>query len=264
MTPAVEPPQGIPPATTEDAFLGGRLRILQPAKGYRAGLDAVLLASSVEPANGNVLDCGAGVGTAGLCVAARCSECRITLVEREPALLQLARQNIALNSFEGRVTGVSGDLLLPASHPGAPLLAAESFDCVLANPPYHDDDAGTRARDKLKDVSHAMGSGSLADWLRFAARMTKPAGRVTFINKAEALPCLLEAMKDRFGALSVTPVHSYAASPAIRVIVAGTKGSRAPLTLQPPVVLHEAGGAFTPYVGRILREGAPLVLQPED
>jgi tRNA1(Val) A37 N6-methylase TrmN6 len=264
MTPAVEPSQGVPLATTEDAFLGGRLRILQPARGYRAGMDAVLLAASVESGYGTVLDCGAGVGTAGLCVAERCPECRITLVEREPALLHLARQNIALNGFEGRVSALSGDLLLPASHPGAPPLAAESFDCVLANPPYHDDDAGTRSGDKLKDVSHAMGSGHLADWLRFAARMAKPGGRVTLINKTEALPNLLEAMKDRFGAISVTPVHSYAASPAIRVIVTGTKGSRAPLTLRPPVVLHESGGAFTPYVGRILREGAPLVLQPED
>ena len=32
---------------TDDGFLDGRLKVLQPAKGYRAGLDAVLLAAAV-------------------------------------------------------------------------------------------------------------------------------------------------------------------------------------------------------------------------
>jgi tRNA1(Val) A37 N6-methylase TrmN6 len=249
---------------TEDAFLGGRLRILQPATGYRAGLDAVLLAAAAEPADGAVLDCGAGVGTVGLCVAARCPACRVTLVERQSPLLELARQNIVLNGLEGRVEAVGGDLLLPASHTGAPRLTPESFDIVLANPPFHAGTDSTRARDVLKAGSHAMDRSDLAEWLRYAVRMAKPAGRVILIHKAEALPLLFEAMKDRFGALVLTPVHAYAGSPAIRVIVAGTKGSRAPLTVRPPVILHAAGGAFMPYVGRILREGAPLVPQPED
>jgi tRNA1(Val) A37 N6-methylase TrmN6 len=263
MTAAVQPPPSRV-ATTEDAFLGDRLSILQPATGYRAGVDAVLLAASVAPATGTVLDCGAGVGTVGLCVAACCPECRVTLVERQSDLLDLARQNILINKMDGRVSAVGGDLLLPASHPGAPALAAESFDAVLANPPFHDDAAGTRARDALKHGSHAMDRSHLAEWLRFASRMSKPAGRVTLIHKAEALPLVFEAMKDRFGALTLTPIHPFAGKPAIRVIVTGTKGSRAPLTLRAPIILHEAGGAFTPYVGRILREGAPLVSQPEE
>ncbi|MGE5266558.1 MAG: tRNA1(Val) (adenine(37)-N6)-methyltransferase [Deltaproteobacteria bacterium] len=263
MTAAVQPPLSRV-ATTEDAFLGDRLRILQPATGYRAGVDAVLLAASVAPAAGAILDCGAGVGTVGLCIAARCPECHVTLVERQPALLELARQNIVLNKMEDRVSAVGGDLLLPASHPGAPDLAAESFDVVLANPPFHDNAAGTRARDALKHGSHAMDRSHLAEWLRYAARMTKPAGRVMLIHKADALPLVFDAMKGRFGGLTLTPIHPFAGKPAIRVIVTGTKGSRAPLTLRPPVVLHEASGAFAPYVGRILREGAPLVSQPED
>lgn len=263
MTAAVQPPPSRV-ATTEDAFLGDRLRILQPATGYRAGVDAVFLAASVADPAGAVLDCGAGVGTVGLCVAARCPGSRVTLVERQPALVDLARQNIILNKMEDRVSAVGGDLLLPASNPGAPALAAESFDVVLANPPFHDDAAGTRARDDLKHGSHAMDRSHLAGWLRYAARMTKPAGRVILIHKADALPLVFDAMKDRFGALTLTPIHPFAGKPAIRVIVSGTKGSRAPLTLRPPVVLHEAGGAFTPYVGRILREGAPLASQPED
>lgn len=267
---ASESHQTLPPATTpppanaditEDSFLGDRLSILQPARGYRAGIDAVLLAATVAEFASKpsaILDCGAGVGTVGLCVAARCPQARVTLVEREPALVALARCNVARNGFADIVNLIVGDVAAPANHPDAPRVAPESFDVVLANPPFHDTAGGTRASNALKQVSHAMNAGELDAWVRFTARTCRPGGRVTLIHKADALAALLEALKDRFGGLSITPIHPYAAKPAIRILVSGIKGSRAPLSIAPPIVLHDEGGAFTPYVGRILRQGAPL------
>ncbi len=248
------------PPVTDDAFLGDRLYILQPTSGYRAGIDAVLLAASVPdgPGEPTILDCGSGVGTVGLCVAVRCPEARVTLVEREPALIDLARRNIDRNGLQSRVSIISGDVTSPAQQPEAPPLPPECFDHVLANPPYHDDTGGTQARDPLKRASHAMPAHALDAWVRFATRVCRPGGRVTLIHKADALPALLAALQDRFGAIAVTPIHPYADKPAGRVLVSGIKGSRAPLELRPPVVLHEQGGGFTPYVGRILRQGAPL------
>ncbi|MBY0226719.1 MAG: methyltransferase [Hyphomicrobium sp.] len=249
-----------PAAVTDDAFLGDRLYILQPSSGYRAGIDAVLLAASMTngPAEPTILDCGSGVGTVGLCVAVRCPDARVTLVEREPVLIDLARRNIDRNGLQARVSVVPGDVTSPAQKPEAPRLPAESFDHVLANPPYHDDSGGTPARDPLKRASHAMPAPDLDSWVRFAARMNRPGGRVSLIHKADALPALLVALQDRYGAIAVTPIHPYADKPAGRVLVSGIKASRAPVELRPPVVLHELGGGFTPYVGRILREGAPL------
>jgi tRNA1(Val) A37 N6-methylase TrmN6 len=250
---------------TEDTFLGNRLSLLQPARGYRAGIDAVLLAATAADFPSKpmaVLDCGAGVGTVGLCVAARCPQARVTLVEREPALVALARRNIARNGFSDIVALIKGDVAAPASHQDAPRVAPESFDLVLANPPYHDAAGGTRAGNALKQVSHAMEAGELDAWVRFAARTCRPGGRVTLIHKADALAALLETLQDRFGNLTITPIHPYAAKPAIRILVSGIKGSRAPLSIAPPLVLHDADGAFTPYVGRILRQGAPLDIPP--
>ena len=52
-----------------DDFLGGKLRVKQPKKGYRAGIDPVLLAASVNAHIGdNILDLGCGVGVASLCL----------------------------------------------------------------------------------------------------------------------------------------------------------------------------------------------------
>ena len=70
----------------DDAFLGGALRILQPQEGYRAGLDAVLLAAAAPvraSRKDRVLDVGAGVGVVGLAVAQRMHRAHVTLVERD-------------------------------------------------------------------------------------------------------------------------------------------------------------------------------------
>lgn len=267
-TPALPRDPALAPApVTDDAFLGDRLRILQPATGYRAGIDAVLLAAAITAAPGKstaILDCGSGVGTVGLCVAARCADARVTLIEREPALLDLANQNISRNALEIRVYAVPGDITAPAMSPAAPRLAPESFDHILANPPFHDEDGGTHASDPLKQASHAMPASALDAWARFSARMAKPGARITWIHKADALPAILAALQNRFGGLTITPIHPYIDKPAIRVLISGVKSSRAPITLRPPVVLHGADGAFTPYVSQILRQGAPLTPQPKD
>jgi tRNA1(Val) A37 N6-methylase TrmN6 len=241
------------------------LQILQPRSGYRAGLDAVVLAAAVAKPEGRsmrALDVGAGVGTAGLCLARRLEDAQVTLFEREPALVRLAQQNVARNGLGPRVRVVEGTVGLAASELRALDLAEESFDQVIANPPYHDLDAGTLAPDALKAGSHAMPESELARWARFMARMAAPGGGVTVIHKAEALIRLLAALDGRFGALVVRPLYPRDGAPAHRVLVQGVKGSRAPPALLPGFVLHVAGDAFTPAAEAVLRDGAGLKMAP--
>jgi tRNA1(Val) A37 N6-methylase TrmN6 len=247
-------------APTDDAFLRGALHILQPATGYRAGLDAVMLAAAVtvESAGVHVLDLGAGVGTAGLCLARRVASVRVTLYEKEPELARLARENVQRNGLAERVSVLEGDIGLSAETAKALGLEPESFDHAIANPPFHDADGGTPSADPLKARAHAMADDGLEHWARFMARMVVSGGRVTMIHKAEALPRLLAAFGGRFGALQVLPLHPRNSAPAHRVIVAGRKGSRAPFKLLPGFVLHDDDGAFTPQAQAILRDGAAL------
>lgn len=247
---------------TDDAFLGGRLQILQLQQGYRAGLDAVMLAAAVEDRGGEpfaVLDAGAGVGTAGLCVARRCPNARIVLVEREADLVQLARENIARNDLADRVLVVQADIRnARASDLAVCGLTEGRFDQVITNPPYHAEGAGTRAAHGLKASAHAMPEAALDDWFRFLARMAKPGGEMLVIHKTDALPDLLAAAKGRFGALSVTPLHSRADAPASRVLLHGVKGSRAPFGMQPGYVVHGRDGRFTAGAEAVLRLGRGL------
>lgn len=247
---------------TEDAFLGGRVRVLQPKSGYRAGLDAVFLAASAPIESGQdcqVLDVGAGVGTVGLCVAARCPLARVTLLERVPALAELAQRNVMLNGFEGRVRIVNAAVGSAADVLSAFDVRADGFDHVLANPPYHAEGRGTAAPDALKAVSHAMPEAGLDDWVRFMARMTVPGGTATMVHKADALAAILAAFDRRFGDVRVLPLYPREGEAASRVIVQGIKGSRAPMALLHGCVLHEAdGNGFTAAARAVLRDGAGI------
>jgi tRNA1(Val) A37 N6-methylase TrmN6 len=248
---------------SEDAFLGGTLMLLQPVRGYRAGIDAVLLAAAAPintAASGRVLDVGAGVGVVGLCVAARVSKAHVTLVEIEPRLAGLARKNIARNGLEGRVEVISADIESPAQthaelglHPGA-------FSHVVANPPFHVQGQGRPARNPIKAGAHAMPPGALKRWVKFIARMAANGGSATLVHRAEALGELLALLEGRFGALKVLPIHPRPGTPAVRVLVQGRKGSRAPLTLLPGLILHGDENRFLPEVERILRGHASLDL----
>lgn len=253
------PREAVPPSESDDAFLGGRLRLLQPRTGYRAGIDAVLLAATVAAAAGErVLDVGAGVGVAGLCVACRLPDVQVTLVERDAGLVALARRNIERNGLAGRARVVEADILRPLGVNPELAAAAESFDHALANPPFHVEGRGTLAGDPVKARANAMPAGDLDRWLRFMAAMVRPGGLATLIHRPEALPKLLPALGARFGGVVVLPVQAREGEAASRILVRAVKGSRAPLELRPALVLHDADNSFRPQVAAVLRDGAAL------
>ena len=250
------------PLVTQDAFLGGRLWLRQPARGFRAGVDAVLLAAAVPGDVGHsvrVLDAGAGVGTAGLCLARRCPDAHVVLLERDPGLACLAADNIVLNELTSRARVMQADLLAPAGELEALGLKPASFEHVIANPPFHDEAAGTPAAGVQKAMANAMRGGTFSGWARCLARVTCADGTATLIHKAEALAEVLDGLNGRFGALRVLPIAPRPGTPAIRILVHGRKGSRAPLSLLSPFVLHGASGhGFTQQAEAILKQGAGL------
>ncbi len=253
---------------TEDAFLGGALHVFQPARGYRAGMDAVLAAAAVSidatAERAEVLDVGSGVGVLGLCLARRCPQANVTLVENDPAIAALAHKNVTRNGLQSRVRVVAADVMaggagLEPLHSSGKL-APGSFQYVVSNPPYAFHGEGTASPYDGKARAHSMPQAGLDAWIRFMTAACTSGGTITLIQRTEALPELLSALDSRFGAIEILPLHARSGEPARRVIVRGIKGSRAPLRLLAGRRIHTHGQAFDPAIEAVLRNGAPLVL----
>ncbi len=244
--------------TTRDAFLDGRINVRQPAKGFRSGLDAVFLAAACPAKSGDtVLEAGCGAGVASLCLLARTGGVTVTGVEADPALAALARENAVANGFGEAFEAVTASIGAPWSSLGGQL-RREGYDHVIANPPFHTHGRARLPKDGRDARSRAMSEGGLEQWLRFLAAAAKPGGTATMIHTAGALPQLLAAFEGRFGALCLLPLHPKAGAPAIRVILRGIKGSRAPFSIAPGIVLHEEDGLATAAARAVLRDGAEL------
>ncbi|MDJ0512063.1 MAG: methyltransferase [Methyloceanibacter sp.] len=251
------------PDTTADAFLGGRIEVLQHKKGHRGGSDAVFLAAAVPACEGeSALDAGAGAGTAGLCLLARVASIDVTAVEIDKSQCVLARKNAERNSFGDRFRVVEADVTAPGKTLGTAGLVREGYDQVMANPPFYGAGSVRVAPDVARASAHVMPEGELERWVRFLTTMAGPRATVTLIHRAEYLGPLLDVLKDRFGALAVYPLFPKRGVPASRVIIQGRKNSRAQTRLLPGLVLHEEGGAYTAEAEAVLRNGAALTLEP--
>jgi len=239
------------PPVTEDHVLDGRIALAQPAKGYRAGLDAALLAAACDAGVGErVVEAGCGVGAVLLAAAARRPGASFLGLERDPAALALAERNIRANGLEARVTARPGDI-------AATRLEA-AFDAALCNPPFFDDPLALRGPQRAKRGAHIADDG-LDAWTAFLLGAVRDGGTITVIHRADRLADLLAALGVRAGSFQVRAIHPFADAPAGRILVRAVRGGRAPLRLLAPLILHERGGAkHAPLAEAILRGEADL------
>ena len=245
--------------TTLDAFIGGQVMLEQPAKGYRAGIDPVLLAASVPAAAGqSVLELGCGTGAALLCLGQRVRELTLYGVEIQSYYAELCRKNAAANGIEAQIW--TADLCtLPQN------VTAHTFEHVIANPPYFERALGKASPRADRDIAFA-GDTSMNDWVDAATRRLKPKGWLSMIQKADRLPDLLRAIDSRLGDIAVYPISGRTNRPADRFILRARKGARGPFKLHAPIPLHEGATHvddqpdYRPDIVRILRNGLEFEL----
>ncbi|WP_428926485.1 tRNA1(Val) (adenine(37)-N6)-methyltransferase [Marinibacterium sp. SX1] len=237
-----------------DAFLGGKLFLLQPKSGYRAGVDPVLLAASVPARAGEtVLDMGCGAGAALLCLGTRVPGLTLAGLEVQPAYADLARRNAARAGLDARI--IDGDLTAPP-----PDLRQLSFHHIVANPPYFDPSARIRAADDGRERALAE-VAPLSAWVDCAARRLRPRGYLHVIQRTDRLPDLLAAAAGRLGSVEVLPLAARVGRAPEHVIFRARKDGRAPFRLHAPLILHQGarhladGEDYSTEIAAVLRHG---------
>ncbi|WP_298126781.1 methyltransferase [Brevundimonas sp.] len=238
----------------ESTLLNGRVRLLQPARGYRAGMDAALLAAAVAARPGEtVLEAGCGAGAVLCQIGARRPAVRFLGVEREADMAALARRNLVLNGLDGEVA--EADVAA-----GFAALDRPRADWGVSNPPFFDDPQALRAPDPAKRGAWIADDG-LEAWTDFLLAGLRDGGRILMIHRADRLADLLALLGRKAGSFRILPIQPHADRPAKRVIVQAVRMGRAPLVLLPALVLHDGSDAkHAPAAEAILRGGAALDL----
>ena len=235
---------------TLDGFLGGRLTIAQPKRGFRAGHDTVLVAAAVPAEVGSrVLELGSGAGVAALCLAARVPGIEVLGIERDTGLVELARDNAARNGMAARVRFERGDILQ--------FDGRGAFDHVFFNPPYHPP-SGQESPDAARDLAMRDADQAIGGWMRTALAAANHGGTVTAIVRADRASEMLSAAEGL--AAILFPMFPRAGEEPKRTIVQLVKGTYGPLRTAAGLVLHQANGRNTEAAEAVLRHGAALKL----
>lgn len=237
---------------TEGHLLGGRVRYAQPRKGFRSGIEPVLLAATVPARSGErVLEAGSGAGAALLCLAARVAGISGVGVERDPALVAVAARNAAANGG-AELAFLAADIVAA--------MDLGRFDHAFANPPYHAA-GGTASPDVARDAARRAAPELFGAWAAAMGRRLRPRGTLTWIVAAAVLPACIAALGDAGCAASaMLPLWPRAGQSAKLVLLRGVKGGRSGFRVLPGVVLHAAAGGYTPEAEAVLRHGAALAM----
>ncbi len=245
--------------TEKVTFLDGQVMVRQ-AEGYRAGLDAVLLAAAVRLKPGaKALELGCGAGTALICAAHQNLQAHFIGLEKHQGVFALAQDNIAKNAMQDRVEVVQGSVANPPES-----LRPDSFDQVFLNPPYFDDPSAIRRPKTGKDSAFVNNGLTLRDWIDTALRLTRAKGYITLVQRAERLDDCLEGFYGRAGDIRILPIVPRAGEAAHRIIIRARRNVKTPLILLAPLVIHEHGRTWTPMADGILRGQMPINLDPKD
>ena len=234
--------------TTFGTLLDGRVGYEQPARGYRTGIEPVLLAASVPVHAGErVLDAGTGAGAVLLCLAARVPGVLATGIEIDPVMAEIAIRNV--RSWPGLTVHVG------AVEDG---LGAALFDHACANPPWHDP-ASTASPDRLRARSKQAQPDTWRRWCGALARMVRPGGSVTMILPALRVGlCVAELERGGAGGGLVRPLAAKRGRAAKICLVQARRGDGRKARSMDALILHDEDGGYTAQIDAVLRGGGEL------
>jgi tRNA1Val (adenine37-N6)-methyltransferase len=243
-------------AVTADALLRGRVRLYQPARGARMSLDPVLLAGFVAPPFGRFLDIGCGTGPLSFLLLASDPAATGVGVEIQPRLAALAVRGRDDNGWQPRMEIIEGDVRALGER-----LGAAAFDLVVTNPPYRTLDSSPPSPNRERALAHHEIALRLPEWVAIAARVVRRGGRVAAVLPAQRSTELIDTLTaNGLRTARIRNVHPHANEPASRLLVEAHFDSETSLMVEPPLVVHQPGGGFTPEVRRMLGEAG----QPDE
>ena len=248
------------PGERIDDLQRNHYRIIQNPDQFCFGIDAVLLSGFVTLRRGEtLLDLGTGTGILPILLAAKTEGKHFTGLEIQAEMAEMAGRSVRLNGLSDRIRILEGDLRKASG-----LFGKASFDVVISNPPYMNQNHGLTNPKDVKAIARHELCCTLEDVIREAAAVVKPGGRFYMVHRPHRLADIFVCMrKYRLEPKRLRFVYPFADAEPNMVLIEGVRGGRPWLKADPPLVVYRAPGIYTDEVLEIYgREEAPEAENP--
>jgi tRNA1Val (adenine37-N6)-methyltransferase len=234
---------------TRDTILGGRLTVIQPKRGYRFSVEAILLGRFVRASTRDrVLELGAGCGVISIMIASIYRPREVVAIEIQRDLAEMIARNAAMNELES-VRAICADLRQKSIAD----IGRASFDLVIANPPYRAIASGRESPDRGRRVARGESSATLDDFVRAARRYARNGSRVAFVFTARRVAELISTMRARkLEPKRIRFVHPRIDMPASVVLIEARVGGGIEAAIEHPLILYDRPGIYTSEARAIL------------
>lgn len=220
-------------------------KIIQNTRKFCFGMDAVLLSGFADVKEGEtVLDMGTGTGIIPILLAGKTKGRHFTGLEIQCESADMAMRSVQYNGLETRISIVQGDI-----READKLFRAGSFDVVTSNPPYMTGAHGLVNPDQAKAIARHEICCTLEDVVSQAARVLRPGGRFYLVHRPFRLAeifCMLVNYKLEPKRMRL--VYPYADREPNMVLIQALKGGNSRLTCEPPLIVYEKPGVYTPEI----------------
>lgn len=233
-----------------DYLLAENLRIIQSPSVFSFSLDAVLLARFVQipKSKGHIIDLCSGNGVIPLFLSAR-TKAKITGVELQPRLHDMATRSIAYNKLEAQIDMQLGDV-----NDAPKTLGIEKYDAVTCNPPYFlaNELSEQNANEHYAIARHEIHL-TLEQAIEASSRLLKQGGKAAFVHRPGRLLDIVTAMRaNRLEPKRIQFVHSKRGKEANTLLIEAIKDGKPDLKILPPLYVYEDNNEYTKEVRALL------------
>ncbi len=226
--------------------------IIQSEKGFRYGMDAVLLSGYASVRSGEkVLDMGTGTGILPILLAAKTPGESFTGLEIQEESACMARRSVAYNGLQDRIRIVTGDIKEAAA-----VFGPASFDVVVSNPPYMTGNHGLLNAEQSRAIARHEVLCTLEDLVRETARVLTSRGRFYLVHRPFRLAEIISVLK----AYHLEPkrmrlVYPYVDKEPNMVLLEACRGGNPRIQVEKPLIVYEKPGVYTDEIREIYGDG---------
>lgn len=217
-------------------------KIIQHKNKFCFGMDAVLLSSFAQVAEGEIMiDFGTGTGIIPILLEAKTKGKHFTGLEIQAESVDMALRSVRYNGLEDKIDIIQGDIKEASS-----LFKKSSFDVVTSNPPYMNDNHGIKNPDMPKAIARHEILCTLEDVVREATLLLRPGGRFYMIHRPHRLTELIVTLKShKLEPKRIQFVHPYVNKEANMVLIESVRGGRSMIKVEKPLIVYEEAGKYT-------------------